>query len=227
MEEIKQKNSLESKNKPKVLYIYDPMCGWCYGFSNVIDLIKTKYSTYFNFEIYSGGMIIGNSVKPAYEMSSYILNAYKRVEYMTGVKFGEKYLDIFKEGSYILNSETACIALTAIKEIKPELAFEFAKEIQYAHFFEGQSLNAFITFENIANKLGVNLIDFNNIWTNKFVSNKTYEEFDFVKKLGVQGFPALLLFSKGQYYSIASGFTTFNQLDNIFQSILENYENLN
>lgn len=221
------KDTQSNFEKPKVLYIYDPMCGWCYGFSNIITTIKDKYSNYFDFEIYSGGMIIGENVKPAYQMASYILNAYKRVEQMSGMKFGDNYLDIFKEGSYILNSETGCLALTAIKEIKPEIAFEFAKEIQSAHYKDGQSLNAFITFENIAKKLGVNLVDFNNIWTNKKVYDKTYEEFDFIKKLGVRGFPAVLLLSKGQYYSIANGFTILSQLDSVFQSIIENYENIN
>lgn len=225
-QDTSQEVSQEIKNKPKVFYIYDPMCGWCYGFSKIMTTIKAKYANYFDFEIYSGGMIIGDGVKPAYEMSSYILNAYKRVEQMSGVKFGDKYLNIFKEGSYILNSETACIALTAIKEIKPEIAFDFATEIQSAHFKEGQSLNAFVTFENIANKFGINLIDFNNIWTNKAIYNKTFEEFEFVKKLGVRGFPAVLLLSKGQYYSVASGFTIFSQLDSVFQSIIENYENI-
>ncbi|MFY8160536.1 MAG: DsbA family protein [Candidatus Kapaibacteriota bacterium] len=219
--EIEEKASL-----PKIIYVYDSMCGWCFGFSNVIYRIYEEYKDDFDFEVLSGGMIIGEGVTPAYKMKDFILKAYPRVEQTTGVKFGEPYLELFKEGSYILNSELASEVITVVKEIRPDLAFAVVKELQYVHFVLGHTLNSLVTYESILNKKGVNLNEFSRAISNPETKNKTLKEFAFVKQLGINGFPALLLLHKNKYYSISSGFAKYEDVKEIFDSVKENLANL-
>ena len=70
-------------NKPRIIYFFDTLCGWCYGFSPVIKQIADKYGDEFDFEVISGGMMMGERVQPASVMADYILNAYKTVENRT------------------------------------------------------------------------------------------------------------------------------------------------
>lgn len=220
-----QKNQNSSK-KPKVIYIYDAMCGWCFAFSGVMNDIYQKYKNDFEFEILSGGMLIGNGVTPAYKMADFILQAHKRVEKISGVKFGEKYLDLFREGSYVLNSELSAKVLTSVKDWVPELTFSIVKDIQYAHFVNGHTLNSMITFDNILNKYSLNLTEINKKVISEEVHIKTFAEFDFVKKLGVSGFPAVLLLHNDKYYSITSGYTKYEDIDQIMNSIINNLEDI-
>ena len=221
-------NEIEEKTKlPKIIYVYDAMCGWCFGFSNVIYRIYEEYKNDFNFEVLSGGMIIGQGVTPAYKMKDFILKAYPRVEQITGVKFGEPYLELFKEGSYLLNSELASEVITVVKEIRPDLTFEIVKELQYVHFVLGHTLNSLVTYESILNKKGVDLNQFNKVISNPETKSKTFKEFAFVKQLGINGFPAVLLFHKNKYYSISSGFAKYEDVKEIIESIKENLSNLN
>lgn len=219
-------NAETKQQKPKVIYIYDAMCGWCFAFSGVMNDIYKKYKDDYEFEILSGGMIIGNGVTPAYKMADFILKAYKRVEQISGVKFGEKYLDLFREGSYVLNSELSAKVLMSIKDWVPDLTFSIVKDIQTAHFVNGHTLNSMITFENILNKYSLNLTEINKRVVSEEVHNKTFAEFEFVKKLGVSGFPAVLLLHNGKYYSITSGFTKFEEIDQIMSSILQNLDEI-
>ena len=78
--------------KPTVFYCYDAYCGWCYGFSPVMKKIAEEYKSQLEFEVLSGGMIIGEQVKHISKIASYIQSAYKRVEELTGIKFGEDFM---------------------------------------------------------------------------------------------------------------------------------------
>src|SRR5690349_7554205 len=77
---------------PVIIYCFDAYCGWCYGFSPVIEKLEEHYRNEFPFEVLSGGMIPDENPKPISAMAGYISKAYKRVEELTGVKFGEDFL---------------------------------------------------------------------------------------------------------------------------------------
>ncbi|MBZ9686939.1 hypothetical protein G9F72_011440 [Clostridium estertheticum] len=46
--------------KNKIYYVMDTMCGWCYGFSDVITKIHEKHKDKYDFEIIPGGMWMGD-----------------------------------------------------------------------------------------------------------------------------------------------------------------------
>lgn len=76
---------------PTLFYCYDAYCGWCYGFCPVIKKIAENYPT-LQVEVLSGGMIMPEKAVPISATAHYILGAYKNVEELTGVEFGEDYL---------------------------------------------------------------------------------------------------------------------------------------
>ena len=41
-----------------LIYCYDAYCGWCYGFSPVIQKLEVQYRNVIDFEVLSGGMIL-------------------------------------------------------------------------------------------------------------------------------------------------------------------------
>jgi putative protein-disulfide isomerase len=75
-----------------VLYCYDAYCGWCYGFSKVITQIFEEYNDKVSFDVLSGGMIMPEEPQHFAPMAKYIQTAYKQVEELTGVQFGEPFI---------------------------------------------------------------------------------------------------------------------------------------
>jgi hypothetical protein len=69
----------------KIIYIYDALCGWCYGFSPVMQQLQEKYAGKLEFEVLSGGMIMGLRAGPIGEVAAYIEKAYPDVESETCV----------------------------------------------------------------------------------------------------------------------------------------------
>ena len=62
-------------DKPTFFYVYDALCGWCYGFSPVMQNVAAKYDDRLNFEVISGGMVTGPRVGPIGQVAPYIKSA--------------------------------------------------------------------------------------------------------------------------------------------------------
>ena len=79
--------------KDQILYLFDPLCGWCYGFSHTILSFYKSKKDEFDFVTIPGGMVTGGRVGPISQMEDYISKSYPKVEKMTGIKFGESYTE--------------------------------------------------------------------------------------------------------------------------------------
>jgi putative protein-disulfide isomerase len=113
--------------RPVIYYIYDALCGWCYGFSPVIKAFHDAYKDEFEFRIISGGMITGRREGPIGEVAGYIKDAYQQVEETTGVKFGEDFLNkILEPGEAYFSSLPSALAMATFRLYQPDNTVAFA-----------------------------------------------------------------------------------------------------
>ena len=100
--------------KPVLIYCYDAYCGWCYGFSKVIQQVALNFKGSLDTEVLSGGMILPNNPVHLSATAGYIQKAYKNVEEVTGAKFGADYLwhiFNFEDSDWYPHSEKPAIAM--------------------------------------------------------------------------------------------------------------------
>ncbi len=207
--------------KPIIYYAYDALCGWCYGFSPVIKKVFEQYRSQINFEVLSGGMITGERVGEIKKMAPYILNAYKRVEELSGVTFGEGFLDVIKEGSTVFSSEKPGIAMTIFKEYQPENSILFAHDLQYALNYYGYDLNKIDSYLPLIEKYGFNKNEFLIKMNSEKYKTKTYAEFKLVSEMGISGFPTTFIKKDEKYFVLARGFQNFEIIDENIIKILK------
>lgn len=93
----------------RFIYIYDPLCGWCYGFTPVIQQLQERNNGNMEFNILSGGMITGDNRHPFSSMAAYIQREHTNVEAMTGVKFGQAFLEKLLPSEEIMDSENPAL----------------------------------------------------------------------------------------------------------------------
>jgi putative protein-disulfide isomerase len=204
----------------KVVYVYDALCGWCYGFSPVMAKFYDKYKDSLSFEVVSGGMITGNRIGAIGEVAPYISWAYKDVEKATGVKFGNIFLnETLKKGTAIFTSIPPAIALSVFKEVDDKQSIQFAAELQKAIYFDGIEPENYEAYGMLATKFGLDA----NAFVSKMKETKYIKlaEADFKKsnELMVTGFPTVFFEVNGVYYKIGSGYMPFTQLEDNFLSI--------
>lgn len=206
--------------KTKIYYVMDTMCGWCYGFSDVITKIQEKYKDVYDFDILPGGMWTGDNVKRMNSsLGEYIKGHNVRVEQLTGQKFGEGFnKNVLESDSVVLDSFPGSKALVLIQKIKKEVAFSFLKKIQEAFFVEGKDMSNFEVYAEIAESFGISREEFEKEFFSEALTQETYEYFDMVSSMGVASFPTVIAVEGNQGTIISQGYTSFDELDKIFKN---------
>ncbi len=198
---------------PQIIYIFDPMCGWCYGFSPVIKKLEAEYRDRYEFRIMSGGMATGERAAPIGEAYSYIKGALPTVTERTGVPFGDAFQqDILEPGTYLYQSEPPCIALSVFRAQRPQEAIAFAHALQHAFFYEGKSLNHDATYRELAQSFELDGDQFVQQMKEPTWRDRTYAEWQQVAQMGVQGFPTVVLVDGQQGYLLSHGYVDLNSL---------------
>ncbi|RYF85605.1 MAG: DsbA family protein [Chitinophagaceae bacterium] len=202
--------------KPILIYCYDAYCGWCYGFSKVITRLEEEYLDRLDFEVLSGGMILPEKPQHFGGLATYIQTAYKRVEELTGIKFGEDFLwHVFNpdKTDWYPSSEMPAIALCIFKEYHPDKAVRVAADLQYALNFEGRDLTDKEAYRHLVEKYEVPEEEFFTKLKSEEYKEKAYYEFALVKQLQVSSYPTVLVqVSDSKFYLLAQGFTDYETL---------------
>jgi putative protein-disulfide isomerase len=219
---------MANENLPLLIYCYDAYCGWCYGFSKVISRIEEEYRDKFGFEVLSGGMIFPETPQHFGPMAKYIQGAYKRVEDMTGVKFGADFLwhvNHPEDTDWYPSSEMPAIALCILKEYHPDKAVQIAADLQYALNYEGRDLTDKEAYRHLLPKYNVADEDFYTKLKSEEYKEKAYYEFALVKQLQVTGFPTVLVqVSDSKFYLMAQGYTDYETLKARLDKLAESSE---
>ncbi len=211
--------------KPILIYFYDAYCGWCYGFSPVIKNIYASFKDRLDIEVLSGGMMIGEETMPIEKIGPFIQNSYKRVEELTGIKFGEDFLwHVFNPGQsdWVMNSEKPAIALCIFKEYHPERQLEFATDLQYALNYEGRDLDDDEAYRHLLEKYSIQPEAFYSKLKSEEYKEAAYYEFALCKQLQVTGFPTVFIqTAELKFMMVARGYTDYDSLKERIENVLK------
>lgn len=212
--------------KPTLIYAYDPLCGWCFGFHPVIKKLEARFKDRLNFRVIPGGLAVDDNAQTISEGYSYIRGALKQTEETTGIKFGENFKLLVEEGSYYYDSEPACIAQTTANKLAADLALPFAGELHNAIFVDGKNLNETDTFLEIAATLNIDADAFEKIFSDPATREETRSGFDWCKKMGASAFPTLLLEIGEETGLMSRGYRPFDTIESHLHHLLNNIEKL-
>ena len=203
----------DNQKKETIYYIFDPLCGWCYGFEPVMMKIQEQYKDRFNFEVIPGGMVRKENAQPIANMREFLLKAIPNLEDRTGIKIGQKYYDqiLMKEG-VTLDSEMPSRVFLTLAPYYPNREAELAKEIQDLLYQDGLDLGRKETYSKLDY---MNRVDFES----QEAHLQMRETFDWVSQLGVRGFPALLIERSGKFYQLGAGYMDYGRLSGVLDDL--------
>lgn len=202
------------KRDTKLIYYFDVLCGWCYGFSPVMSQVKEKYGDKLNIEVVSGGLFLDNRAGLINEVAPHIkAGAFKSVEQRTNVKFGKAFLeDVFGEGNMTLNSLPPTIALGIVREKFPERELEFASLLLKAVYLDGIDPIDIDGLSEYADAIGFNREEFLKKMKDDKYRAMAETEIELFRSSMYAAMPALVLVKDGQEHLISHGYTSFGNI---------------
>ncbi|WP_306350366.1 DsbA family protein [Flavobacterium sp. '19STA2R22 D10 B1'] len=204
----------------KLIYIMDPLCGWCYGNSTNTLKIFNEYKDKIDFEVLPGGMWIDeNTRNQSKQMASYFQKHDLQIEELTGTKFGDAYFEFIQNDKIVLDSEIPSRAIIAVQELWKEKTIPFTVAIQKARYFSGKDLNLEETYIEIIKELNLDQDLFLKLFNSKEIKTKTRLTFVRAKNYAVS-FPTLLLEANDDLYLIEQGYSTYETITSKINTIL-------
>lgn len=202
-------------SEKRLVYVFDPLCGWCYGFSPVVKQLYDATKRRARWEILSGGMVVGDRVGPIGRISEFLKHALPRVEGTTGIRFGQAFTsEVLDRGTLVLSSVEPSRALQAVKTLAADRALAFASGLQKALYEEGRDVTSMGVLGEVAE--AVRVVGFELEYMKTETYERTLEEFRLVSDMGVTGFPTLLGIDGESTRVFSRGWAPF---DRIFEGI--------
>jgi putative protein-disulfide isomerase len=185
--------------------------------------IEQKYSS-LPLEVLSGGMLLAEKPAPISVIAPYIRQHYRTVEDRTGIRFGKDFLwHVFNpdQSDWFPDSLKPAIALCILKDYHPDRQVEFASGLQFALHAEGRDLCDDEAYRGLLQKYGIPEKDFFERLHMTTYIEKAKAEFDIVKRLGIRGFPTLLLReNSSRFHQISSGYADFQTVSARIDQVL-------
>ncbi len=216
-------SNMQAQNKKtptEIIYVYDALCGWCYGFSPVMHKVYKKYNNGIDFIVVSGGLVTGERIGPVGEVAPYIKTAYKTVEERTGVTFGDEFLRQLEKGEMVFTSLPAAVAMAVFKMYQPDKAVDFAEALQNAIYFEGMPPEPYEGYAQVASTFGIDAAAFLKKMNMDMLQQQAYADFTIAYDMGVTGFPAVFVRNGKDTYQVAEGYVDYDTLVSRIEEVL-------
>lgn len=133
-------------------YIFDPLCGWCYGAAPLVDAAQAVPG--LNIALHGGGMMTGsNRRKIDAQWRGHVIEHDVRIAAMTGQVFGEAYTNgLLLDTSVVMDSAPPTSAILAAENLAGR-GIDMLHCIQVAHYQEGRRVADLSVLEALAQDL--------------------------------------------------------------------------
>ncbi|MBN3096254.1 DsbA family protein [Pectobacterium brasiliense] len=176
-------------------YIYDPLCGWCYGAAPLA--LAAQEIDGLDLILHGGGMMTGsNSRTITPEWHDYVIPHDRRIAQMTGQTFGEAYYEgLLRDTSVVLDSAPPTTAVLAA-EAMDDKGMLMLHEIERAHYVFGLKIADAAVLRQCAEAIGLDGEAFSTEFA--FIQAETLSKHisasrELLAKVRGQGFPTFAL----------------------------------
>ncbi|WP_035201146.1 DsbA family protein [Agrobacterium tumefaciens] len=142
-------------DKKKITYLFDPLCGWCYGASGMLADISALEG--IEVTLAPTGLFSGVGARKMDEkFSAYAWSNDERIGSLTGQRFTQDYRNNVLAKGGMLDSGPATLAVTAVALTEPSRELDALRLLQEARYVSGRDVTDMLEIRNILESAGLN-----------------------------------------------------------------------
>ncbi|WFF38647.1 hypothetical protein LU290_10500 [Moraxella nasibovis] len=197
------------------IYLFDPLCGWCYASSKGIgELARTH-----DIDVYATGLFANTGKMIDAQFAHHAWSNNTRINQLTGLPFSENYRQLLLKGGEF-NSFYLIVACVLLKNSKPDEllpVFSQLQKMRYVHGLDTSRLavvkNGLIALEqtDIAEKL-------ENADSQKLANDWIAQGQKLAYQFAINGVPSLIAKTDKGYVNIPSQFL-YQDTENVAKNI--------
>ncbi len=175
-----------------VHYFYDPMCGWCYGATQLIEAIEENPA--FNLIFHPGGMM-EKRILPE-QFKQHIIKADPRIAALTGANFGDDYLRRLQSSDDFIIDSFLPIKAILVADSLGANSFKILKSIQRAHYVEGRKVYQLEALTKLISQFDLDMEKWKELMSsdisNEMLRQNIENSHNLMRELNISGYPTLI-----------------------------------
>ena len=175
---------------PTIYYVVDPMCSWCWGFAPVWREFVSEIPESVAVVDLMGGLAPDNEAPMDSAMRQYVQDAWGAVKARTGAEFN---FEFWNKCDPKRSTYPACRAVIAAGEQASGARSLMYDAIQRAYFLEARNPSDAEALECVAGEIGLDRKQFTEDLGSDHINRIFQLELESVAKLGVSGFPTIVV----------------------------------
>jgi putative protein-disulfide isomerase len=188
---------------PHLIYLADPMCSWCWGFSPVVDAIRARFGDALPIRLILGGLRPGTT-EPMHEKAKRSTREHwEHVHQASGQPFDFGFL---AREDFVYDTEPASRAVVVAR--RSGLGLACLKAVHRAFYAENRDVTRAEVLAEVAAAIGLDREGFLAAFGSDGAREETWTDFAIAQKAGIRGFPTLLggVAEEGAYGIVTQGF---------------------
>lgn len=204
-----------------LIYCYDPMCSWCWGFKPVWQRLQEMLQPLITqgeliIEYRVGGLARDSDQPMPQAMQSMLQDTWRNIQQQLGTEFN---FDFWRNCQPRRSTYPACRACLVAR--KHGLEEEIIEQIQHAYYLNAQNPSDIATLKRCAQNIGIKGDVFDASLKEIEVNQTLEHEIREARQLGLNSFPSLALVHNEQVIHIALDYHDANVMAERIQQALK------
>lgn len=205
-----------------IAYLFDPLCGWCYGASAILEKLAALPD--FSFALAPTGHFAGSGARPMDNgFAAFAWANDQRISRLSGQPFSEAYRrNVLGDHTRPFDSGPATLAITAVALTAPDREFDALKAIQNARYVEGRDNTDISVLSHVLRVLQLPEIADRLVAPDDalIAANRTRLDTARVemRRFGANGVPSLIV-GNGESRRLVSGSSLFGSMETLVEGL--------
>jgi len=194
----------------RLYYIHDPMCSWCYAFSEAWSLLQNNLSGEVEVVYLLGGLAPDTTAPMPLTVQQSIQQAWQRIERtIPGIRFNWEF---WSRNRPIRSTYPACRAVIAAKRQSVDADLKMIRAIQDAYYQKAKNPALLEILVECAEVIGLDANTFKADLVSTDVENELQLQIQLSRSMGVDSYPSLRLMRSEAIYPIAIDYRNFRTM---------------
>ncbi|MGZ0018678.1 DsbA family protein [Nitrosomonas sp. wSCUT-2] len=191
-------------------YIHDPMCSWCYAFSEAWLLFQNNLSSEVDIVHLLGGLAPDTTAPMPLTVQQNIQQAWQRIEQtIPGIRFNWEF---WTRNQPIRSTYPACRAVIAATRQNQETGLRMIRAIQDGYYQKAKNPALLEVLVECAEAIGLDTNTFKVDLESIDVENELQRQIQLSRSMDVYSYPSLRLVHRETIYPIAIDYRNYRSM---------------
>ncbi|MDX5419216.1 MAG: DsbA family protein [Hymenobacteraceae bacterium] len=209
---------VNDSDSPRLIYVTNPMCAWCYGFTAVVRRLRALWQGRLKVQVLFGDLHAHTEVPLSQSEKEQLAVSWHQVQERTYLPFDYRF---FRQHEFVYNTEPACRAMLCVRLLRPVLTLEVLRAMHSAFYADGLDLRNPMVLARLVGMFGISENLFLTLFESEEIMQQMEDEFGYVDDIGADSFPSVFLLTNHGIRPIAKGYTELDELEQRLLQVME------